>query len=118
MFEEFENDVATKDVAITLKKLVPLFDVINGKIKDLAQSVESIKRVTGSTRWINYQSRTYIRVAKKSVKIIMRKNPVNAEMPTLVPVGNGQIKKVMDGQRVSDVEEIEIHDLPKIGDVQ
>lgn len=109
MFEEFENDIETKDVAITLKKLVPLFDVVNAKIKDLAQSVEPIEKITGSKSWVKYQYRIYMKVSKKSVKRILKKNPINIEMPTLVAVGNGQIKKVHDGQKVNEVDEIECH---------
>lgn len=114
MFEEFENDISTKDVAITLKKLVPLFDIINDKIKGMGELVEPVKKVTGSVKWIKYQCKIYMRVSKKSVRQILKKNPVNAEMPTIVPVGNGQIKKVMDGQNVNDVNEIECHqDVPE-----
>lgn len=109
MFDEFENDISTKDVAITLKKLVPLFDVINDKIKGMGELVEPVKKVTGSIKWIKYQCRIYMKVSKKSVKQILKKNPVNAEMPTIVSVGNGQIKKVLDGQNINDVDEIECH---------
>ena len=110
MFEEFENDIDTKDVAITLKKLVPLFDVINSKIKDMGGLVEPVKKVTGNIKWIKYQCRIYMKVSKKSVKQILKKNPINIEMPTLVSVGNGQIKKVPEGIKPNDVHEIECHE--------
>ena len=42
----------------------------------------------------------------KGIKIIDKKNPVYAEMPKIVPVGNGQVKQVYDGQKKEDVNEI------------
>ena len=108
MSEELENDISTSDVAITLKKLVPLFDVVNKRIKLL--SVDSVPlNNTAGKGWVRYQCRLFKKIAKKSVKEILKKNPVNIEMPTLEKVGNGQIKKVPEGKKAKDVDEIEIY---------
>lgn len=108
MFEELETDIETKDVAITLKKLVPLFDVVNKQIKDLATIETPLTNLAGKG-WVKYQCRMYKKVAKTSVKKILKKNPINIEMPTLKKVGNGQIKRVPEGKKAKDINEIEIH---------
>ena len=109
MFNDLEDDVSTKDVAITLKKLVPLFNVVNGQIKDLSTQSQALMLTAGKS-FIKYQARLYKKVCKKSVKEILKKNPVNIEMPTLKKVGNGQIKKVPTGQKAKDIDEIEVHE--------
>ena len=114
MFEELEIGIETKDVAITLKKLVPLFDVVNKQIKDLATIETPLTNLAGKS-WVKYQCKMYKKVAKKSVKKILVKNPINIEMPTLKKVGNGQIKLVPEGKKAKDIDEIDIHEaLPEI----
>lgn len=95
MFEMLEEDVSTKDVAVTLKKLVPLFDVVNGQLKTLSIDSVSLNNVAGKG-WVRYQCRVYKSICKKSVKNIRKKIPINIEMPTLKEVGNGQVLRVYD----------------------
>lgn len=108
MFEDLEKDISTADVAITLKKLVPLFEVVNTQIKGLSVDSVSLGSTAGKG-WVRYQCRIFKKVCKKSVKEIFKKNPINIEMPTLKKVGNGQIKKVPAGKKAKDIDEIEIH---------
>ena len=95
MFENLENDISTKDVAETLKKIVPLFDSINTQLKALAIDSVSLKTVAGQGL-VKYECRVYKGILKKSVRKIKKKIPVNIEMPTLKEIGNGQVKRIYD----------------------
>lgn len=107
MFSDLENDVATKDVAETIKKLVSLFGVVNQQAKDLSADYVSISKSYGKS-WIKYNSKLYKKVCKQSVKNILKKIPVNIEMPSLKKVGNGQVKKVYDKNFAEKPEDEEI----------
>ena len=87
--------MATKDVSETLKKIVPLFDVVNTQLKNLSVDSVSLNNVAGKS-WVKYQCKIYKGICKKSVKNIKKKIPVNIEMPTLKEIGNGQVKRVYD----------------------
>lgn len=115
MVEENDN-VEYKDVAITLKKLVPLFDLINGQFEAISSKVGAYP-----PSWYKFQVKTYLKVGKKSVKEILKKNPVNIEMPKLKAVGNGQIKQVYSNKKEKkEDDEIIVHvpdnEFPKIED--
>ena len=114
MFDYLDNDVATKDVALTLQKIAPLFDVVNEQITKLGAIEKPLNSLAGKS-WIKYQCRIYKKLAKTSVKKIMRKIPINVELPKFVSVGNGQVKKVFDNQEQSDVNQIDVYsNLPEI----
>lgn len=114
MFEELEKDVATKDVALTLKKIVPLFNVVNDEIKKLATNEVPLTRLAGKG-FLRFEARILKKITKASVKNISKKIPVGVEMPKVVSVGNGQIKSVPKGKNVKDIQDIEVNSiLPEI----
>ena len=45
----------------------------------------------------------------KGVRVINKKNPIFAEMPKLVPVGNGLVKQVYDNQSVDEVTDVDVN---------
>lgn len=110
------DDLDIDDVPLMerLKHKIKLHDALRLVFKTISAEQNSYPK-----SYTRLMLRTFVKDARKGIKIINKKNPVFVEMPKLESVGNGMIKRVnedSDSCLSDDIVEVSIPNVSFIED--